>query len=147
VVIIRACKATYLGFSAFDNYFLQAQRIRQLIKDDFNRVFRIPNYFSDSPNTIQEDSGAVDVLIHPSAIRTAPLLEDTRSDLSSYVQDVLTVPASLGGLPALSVPISRLVETGMDPDSWPIGISVVGQWGTDDMVLSIGKALENLNES
>ncbi|KAF8202429.1 Glutamyl-tRNA amidotransferase subunit A, mitochondrial [Pholiota molesta] len=144
----RILLGTYaLSADAFDNYFLQAQRIRQLIKDDFNRVFRIPNYFSDSPNTIQEDSGAVDVLIHPSAIRTAPLLEDTRSDLSSYVQDVLTVPASLGGLPALSIPISRLVETGMNPDSWPIGISVVGQWGTDDMVLSIGKALENLNES
>ncbi|KAF9473418.1 amidase signature enzyme [Pholiota conissans] len=145
----RILLGTYaLSADAFDNYFLQAQRIRQLIKDDFNRVFRIPNYFSDSPSQSEDLAGTVDVLLHPSAIRTAPLLEDARSDLSSYVQDVLTVPASLGGLPALSVPIPRPVEpNSTNSDSWPIGISIVGQWGTDDMVLSVGKALEGLNEN
>ena len=133
-------------FSAFDNYFLQAQRVRQLIKNDFNRVFSIPNYFSDSPGS--ENPSGVDVLIHPSAIQTAPILGlDSTEDstLSAYVQDVLTVPASLAGLPALSVPVRRFTRDndGTD-DQWPFGISVVGQWGTDEMVLSVGGAIEAL---
>lgn len=59
------------------------------------------------------------------------------------MQDVLTVPASLAGLPALSVPIRR-GNDGTAYDGWPIGISVVGQWGTDEMVLSVGGAIESL---
>ena len=135
-------------FSAFDNYYLQAQRVRQLIKNDFDRAFSIPNYFSNSPAL--ENPTGVDVLIHPSAIQTAPMLGlDNREDstLSAYVQDVLTVPASLAGLPALSVPVRRSMRvnngTAYD-DGWPIGISVVGQWGTDEMVLSVGGAIESL---
>ena len=124
---------------------MQAQRVRQLIKNDFNHVFRIPNYFSDSP-TLENPTG-VDVLIHPSAIQTAPILglnnpED--STLSAYVQDVLTVPASLAGLPALSVPVRRSVRVDGGDDQWPIGVSVVGQWGTDDMVLAVGGVIELL---
>ncbi|KAF8972790.1 amidase signature enzyme [Flammula alnicola] len=148
----RILLGTYaLSADAFDNYFLQAQRVRQLIKDDFNCVFRIPNYFSDSPSQSEDGSARVDVLIHPSAIRTAPLLTESRSDLSSYVQDVLNVPASLAGLPALSVPITRPVEgasgSNDNDNCWPIGISVVGQWGSDDMILSVGKALEDLQKT
>ena len=128
-----------------DNYFLQAQRVRQLIKNDFDRAFSIPNYFSDSP-TLENPAG-VDVLIHPSAIQTAPILglnNPERSTLSTYVQDVLTVPASLAGLPALSVPVRRSMRGTTDDDPWPIGISVVGQWGTDQMVLLVGRAIESL---
>ncbi|KAF5316644.1 hypothetical protein D9619_006247 [Psilocybe cf. subviscida] len=141
----RILLGTYaLSADAFDNYFLQAQRVRQLIKDDFNRVFSIPNCFSDAPEAHSStDSSHVDILLHPSAIRTAPLLSEGRNssaaDLSSYVQDVLTVPASLAGLPALSVPVRRT-----KPEEWPIGISVVGQWGTDELVLAVGDAIEKL---
>jgi aspartyl-tRNA(Asn)/glutamyl-tRNA(Gln) amidotransferase subunit A len=143
----RILLGTYsLTADAFDNYFLQAQRVRQLIKNDFDRVFSIPNYFSDSPNS--GNPTGVDVLIHPSAIQTAPILgldDSEDSSLSAYVQDVLTVPASLAGLPALSVPVRRVNDgTTYDDDRWPIGISVVGQWGTDEMVLSVGGAIESL---
>ena len=80
------------------------------------------------------------MLLHPSAIQTAPLLdaEKTPGDLSAYVQDVLTVPASLAGLPAMSVP------AGSGGDGWPVGASVVGQWGCDDAVLRIGKIIEDI---
>jgi len=145
----RILLGTYsLSADAFDNYFLQAQRVRQLIKNDFNRVFRVPNYFSDSPAL--ENPTGVDVLIHPSAIQTAPMLGlNNREDstLSTYVQDVLTVPASLAGLPALSVPVQRSVSVNggtAHDNQWPIGISVVGQWGTDDMVLAVGGVIESL---
>ena len=69
------------------------------------------------------------------------------STLSAYVQDVLTVPASLAGLPALSVPVRRETDGFNCDDRWPIGVSIVGQWGTDEMVLSVGEAIESLQNS
>lgn len=124
-----------------------------MIRNDFNRVFDIPSYFSDSPDHrhANTDQG-VDVLIHPSAIRTAPLLSESKShnsSLDAYLQDVLTVPASLGGLPALSIPIARVKDDGAgskDEKQWPIGVSVVGQWGTDQLILSVGEAIESLQQ-
>ena len=59
-------------------------------------------------------------------------------ELNAYVQDVLTVPASLAGLPALSVP------AGLGKDGWPLGISIVGQWGYDKLVLKVGKIIDGL---
>ena len=126
---------------------MQAQRVRQLIKNDFDRAFSIPNYFSDSP-ALENPSGGVDVLIHPSTIQTAPILglnNSEDSSLNAYVQDVLNVPASLAGLPALSVPIRRSMRVTTHDDWWPVGISVVGQWGTDEMVLLVGGAIESLD--
>ena len=107
--------------------FLQAQRLRQCIRDDFMRVFRVPNPLvrSAAPN----DPGA-HVLWHPSAIRTV-LYFNEQSELDAYTQDVLTVPASLVGLPAPSVPIA----VGEEGDGWPLGASNVGQWGCEATTL------------
>jgi aspartyl-tRNA(Asn)/glutamyl-tRNA(Gln) amidotransferase subunit A len=125
--------------SAFDNYFLQAQKVRRLISADFDRVFSIPNMLSPRlPDKNLDD--LVDVLIHPSAIRTAPPLADPIVGLQSYVQDVLTVPASLAGLPALNV------TAGLAEDGWPVGLSIVGQWGCEEMVLRVGQIIEKLND-
>ena len=134
--------------SAFENYFLQAQQVRKLIKADFDRVFCIPNALNVLPTDHSDPTQGVHVLIHPSAIQTAPALpdndappkEEDASTLDAYVQDVMTVPASLGGLPALSVP------AGKGADGWPIGVSVVGQWGSDDLVLRVGEVIERCRE-
>ncbi|KAJ7708882.1 amidase signature domain-containing protein [Mycena rosella] len=122
-----------LTADAFDNYFLQAQRVRRLVRADFARVFRAG---ADAPGD------GVDVLLHPSAMRTAPRLHGSEADtdgLDTYVQDVLTVPASLAGLPALSVPLP--VE---GDDGWPVGVSVVGPWGAEGVVLRVGEFLEEV---
>ncbi|KAH9074850.1 amidase signature enzyme [Lactarius deliciosus] len=95
--------------SAFDNYFLQSQRLRQCIRDDFMRVFRVPNPLAESP---ARNEAGVHVLLHPSAVRTAPHLDE---------QD---------GLDA--VPITA----GAEGDGWPLGVSIVGQWGCEKMVLA-----------
>jgi aspartyl-tRNA(Asn)/glutamyl-tRNA(Gln) amidotransferase subunit A len=125
--------------SAFDNYFLQAQKVRKRVRADFNSVFRTPDPLSTLSSEKYPRDG-VDVLIHPSAICTAPLLSDPDlTGLQSYVQDMLTVPASLAGLPALSVP------AGLAQDGWPVGISIVGQWGFDEMVLKVGDIVEQCN--
>ncbi|KAG1747868.1 amidase signature domain-containing protein, partial [Suillus paluster] len=133
----RILLGTYaLTADAFDNYFLQAQRIRQRIKTDFDSAFRVPNaqLSKSSPNP-----DGVDIFLHPSAIRTAPRLDsDAASGLGPYLQDVMTVPASLAGLPALSVP------AGLAADGWPVGVSVVGQWGSDELVMRVGKVIERI---
>lgn len=130
--------------SAFDNYFLQAQRVRAHIKADFNKVFRHPCVHLAYPGSSLPAHG-VDILLHPSAIRTAPRLAGKQkgggegcdtSNMDEYLQDVMTVPASLAGLPALSVPI------GIGIDGWPVGMSIVGQWGMDELVLQVGRAVE-----
>jgi aspartyl-tRNA(Asn)/glutamyl-tRNA(Gln) amidotransferase subunit A len=121
-------------------------------------VFRVrdvlaSSFSSFSPNTSADaDPEGVDILLHPSAIRTAPPLEldpDTVSGdaLQSYVQDVLTVPASLAGLPALTVPLrNHLTGQGEgEGGEWPVGVSVVGQWGCDEVVLRVGEFLEEIN--
>jgi aspartyl-tRNA(Asn)/glutamyl-tRNA(Gln) amidotransferase subunit A len=126
--------------SAFENYFLQAHRVRALVRTDFDRVFG-KSVLDQGSNDENDDEGRVDVLIHPSAIRTAPLLESKDEDgIDAYVQDVLTVPASLAGLPALSVPC------GHGPDGWPVGASVVGQWGSDELVCKVGRLVQGCVE-
>jgi aspartyl-tRNA(Asn)/glutamyl-tRNA(Gln) amidotransferase subunit A len=62
------------------------------------RVFRVPNPLAVS--SARNDTG-VHVLVHPSAVRTAPHFSSEQDGLDAYTQDVLTVPASLAGLPAL----------------------------------------------
>ncbi|KAF9269229.1 amidase signature enzyme [Marasmius fiardii PR-910] len=154
----RILLGTYaLTAGAFDNYFLQAQKVRQLVRNDFDRIFRWPNLRTaegrSSPSLSTE---GVDVLIHPSAIRTAPLLTrepvsatngDSADPLDTYLQDVLTVPASLAGLPALNIPVSTTQEGNVstdtgDDDGWPVGVSIVGQWGCDRLIMDLGMVLE-----
>lgn len=60
------------------------------------------------------------------------------SSIDEYLQDVMTVPASLAGLPALSVP------AGLGVDGWPVGLSIVGQWGMDELVLRVGRVVEHI---
>lgn len=121
--------------------------MRKLVRADFDRVFRVENVLSRSPPSQMPSAEGVDVLLHPSAIRTAPpltldtttntyRLKESSNSLDAYLQDVLTVPASLAGLPAMSIP------AGPGEDGWPVGVSVVGQWGCDDMVLSVGRQIE-----
>ncbi|KAI0035298.1 amidase signature enzyme [Vararia minispora EC-137] len=136
----RILLGTYaLSADAFDNYFLQAQRLRNLIRQDFRDVFLVPDplLLSHSPASVD----GVHALVHPSAVQTAPPLPDTNvisegDSLGAYVQDILTVPASLAGLPAVSVPARGKNKQG------PVGVSIVGQWGCEAMILEIARVIE-----
>lgn len=139
----RILLGTYsLSAAAMDNYFIQAQRIRRLVQDDFNRVFRIPHPLLSNLPGAPEDEEAVDVLIHPTAPTLPPMLEGVREQtaLETYINDVFTVPASLAGLPAVSVPVPcadtcvRMTRCGMQ---------VVGQFGSDEMVLKVAQLIED----
>lgn len=111
------------------------------------RAFIIPNPLSDTSLTsTTPNPNGVHVLLHPSAIGSAPPMPRSKEaaekadSLDVYVQDVLTVPASLAGLPAVSVPL----KVGEADDGWPIGTSLVGQWGCESMVLRVAKAIEDI---
>lgn len=116
-----------------------------MVSNELDSVFRhaSPLATSDAQPDAFESArkDGVDVLIYPSAIGTAPKLSDavsaSGSSHSSYVQDVLNVPASLAGLPAISVPAGQSAEDGM-----PVGVQIAGQWGDDDLVMRVAQAIE-----
>jgi len=110
-----------------DAYYLQASRVRTLIADDYARAF-----------------GQVDVLISPTA-PTVPfrLGERTEDPLAMYRNDVATVPASLAGIPAISVPIgTAAAEDGSGP--LPIGLQIMAPLRADDRVYRVAHALEQV---
>lgn len=133
-----------LSASAIDNYFIKAQRVRRLIQRDFDRVFARHNPLLDARNRGTESAG-VDVLLTPTAPSTAPTLDSLseRSSVDTYRDDVLTVPASLAGLPAMSVPIrSEVRKSDGGNGSMPIGLQIIAQYGDDDRVFEAAQALE-----
>ena len=100
----RIILGTYaLSSGYYDAYYLKAQRVRTLIIEDFKRAFQ-----------------ACDVIAAPVAPTTAFVLGERTSDpLQMYLQDILTIPASLAGLPCGSVPC------GFDSKSLPVGMQII----------------------
>ncbi|OAX80283.1 glutamyl-tRNA(Gln) amidotransferase subunit A, mitochondrial [Emergomyces africanus] len=150
-----------LSADAIDNYFLQAQRVRRLVQVDFEKVFKLKNLLLPATNMIIEgkkvkkqddDDADVDVLVVPTAPTLPPATESLRraSPVETYMNDVFTVPASLAGLPALSVPVPVPVrefeegEDGIAVSVGSVGIQVIGQFGNDEMVLNVGEMLEGM---
>lgn len=132
-----------------DNYFIQAQRVRRLVQQDFNTVFAAghPLAAVREPETTRTDAADVDVIVCPTAPSPPPRLADVSlgsasSPLDAYVNDVFTVPASLAGLPAVSVPVI-VSESEQNPDADELaGIQVIGQYGDDELVMKVGELLE-----
>jgi aspartyl-tRNA(Asn)/glutamyl-tRNA(Gln) amidotransferase subunit A len=129
-----------------DNYFIQAQRVRRLVQQDFNAVFATEHPLAATQNT-RLDSDQVDILVCPTAPSSPPRLSDVTgasngsSPLDAYVNDVFTVPASLAGLPAISVPVTT--ESSQDSGAGEVsGIQIVGQYGDDELVMKVGELLE-----
>lgn len=138
-----------LSADAMDNYFIQAQRVRRLVQQDFNAVFAAthPLAAGHTPDAGRPEPADVDVLVCPTAPSSPPRLSDVMSvsagsPLDAYVNDVFTVPASLAGLPAISVPVTSS-DPGQDPDAGEVvGIQIVGQHGDDELVMKVGELLE-----
>lgn len=140
-----------LSADAMDNYFIQAQRVRRLVQKDFNAIFAAPNPLAGSAtsDTTQASTGDVDVLVCPTAPSSPPELSSLTdasaisSPLDAYVNDVFTVPASLAGLPAISVPVttSKTDDDSKAPEL--AGIQIIGQYGDDELVMNVAELLED----
>ena len=117
----RILIGTYvLSSGYYDAYYLRAQKVRALILRDFTTVF-----------------ADVDALLTPTA-PTAAFAQGEKMDdpLTMYLNDVFTVPASMAGVPALSVPV------GLDAQGLPLGLQVIGRPFDEETILAVGHALE-----
>jgi aspartyl-tRNA(Asn)/glutamyl-tRNA(Gln) amidotransferase subunit A len=117
----RIMLGTYaLSAGYYDAYYVKAQKVRTLIRRDFDRVF-----------------ADVDVLVTPVAPTTAFRLgEKVAEPLTMYLVDVFTTPTSLAGLPAIVVPC------GHDADGMPIGLQIIGPPFGEETVLRAAHAFE-----
>jgi aspartyl-tRNA(Asn)/glutamyl-tRNA(Gln) amidotransferase subunit A len=121
-----------------DSPLQEALRYRRLIQQDFDNVFASPNPLY--PTQASDLEQGVDVLLTPTTVSTAPLLDDVlrkRSCVDEYVNDVFTVPASLAGVPAMCVPFGMSTE-----DGFPLGLQLIAQYGDEERLFVVGKALE-----
>lgn len=140
-----------LSSEAIDNYFIQAQKVRRLVQRDFERVFARANPLLDSSAAHEDTRERVDVIVTPTAPTLPPTVREVKqqSAVESYMNDVFTVPASLAGLPAISVPVQVSLEEkgGMDPrDVGSVGIQVIGQFGDDETVLHAASIIEDMQD-
>ncbi|MDP8994957.1 MAG: Asp-tRNA(Asn)/Glu-tRNA(Gln) amidotransferase subunit GatA, partial [Pseudomonadota bacterium] len=117
----RIMIGTYvLSAGFYEAYFNRAQKVRALIARDFERAF-----------------AEVDLLLTPTAPSAAFALGDKSADpIAMYLNDVFAVPASLAGLPAISVP------AGLDEQGLPLGLQLVGRALDEQGVLDAALALE-----
>jgi aspartyl-tRNA(Asn)/glutamyl-tRNA(Gln) amidotransferase subunit A len=136
-----------LSAQAIDNYFIQAQKVRRLVQQDFNKVFASQNPLGSENDQSSEEFEKVDIIVSPTAPTLAPSLESVKSQdpISAYMNDVLTVPASLAGLPAISVPVrTASLDTTEHQDGVveeSVGIQIIGQYGDDRLVLQAADAV------
>ncbi|MFW9263768.1 Asp-tRNA(Asn)/Glu-tRNA(Gln) amidotransferase subunit GatA [Nostoc sp. CALU 546] len=117
----RIMIGTYaLSAGYYDAYYLKAQKVRTLIKQDFEKAF-----------------GAVDVLVCPTSPTTAfKAGEKTTDPLSMYLTDLMTIPVNLAGLPSLSLPC------GFDDQGLPIGLQLIGNVLREDLLFQVAHAYE-----
>lgn len=111
----RIMLGTYaLSAGYFDAYYLKAQKVRALIRQDFDKAFE-----------------QVDVIVGPTTPTTAfPIGEKSDDPLAMYLSDIYTVPVNLAGVPAVSVPCGVGSESGL-----PVGFQIIGKMCDEATVL------------
>ena len=117
----RILIGTYvLSSGYYDAYYLKAQKVRQLIKKDFDENF-----------------AKVDAILTPSTPSSAfKIGEKTDDPISMYLNDIFTVPVNLAGLPAISIP------AGLDKKGYPLGLQLIGKALDEQNILNIAYAFE-----
>lgn len=135
-----------LSAGAIDNYFIKAQKARRLVQQDFNRIFRKNHPLMPPASSMAPEHG-VDFLVTPTAQSLPPTLESVSSkdSVDTFADDVLTVPASLAGLPALSIPVPIDAARSWKPNELStVGIQSISQYNEDIELLLFGQALQKM---
>ena len=117
----RIMIGTYvLSSGYYDAYYLKAQKVRRLIKNDFDEAYK-----------------KVDAILTPSTPSSAFKIGEKLNDpVSMYLNDIFTVPINLAGFPAISIP------AGHDKKGYPLGFQVIGKAFDEQSILNIAFALE-----
>lgn len=135
-----------LSAAAIDNYFKKAQKVRRLVQRDFNNAFALSHPLLKSQDECGNEP-KVDVILTPTAQSLPPKLRSlkSRAPIDSYGADFLTVPASLAGVPALSLPVPIPGRDRGDQNApTSVGLQVLAQYGDEEMVFSIAQSIESL---
>ncbi|MBX4189963.1 Asp-tRNA(Asn)/Glu-tRNA(Gln) amidotransferase subunit GatA [Candidatus Parcubacteria bacterium] len=110
-----------LSSGYYDAYYLKAQKVRALIKKDFEDAFK-----------------KVDVIVGPTAPNTAFKIGEKASDpLALYLEDIYTVPVNLAGLPGISIPCGKGSQSNM-----PVGLQIIGNYFDESRLLQVAHQLE-----
>ena len=119
----RIILGTYaLSAGYYDAYYGSAQKVRTLIKQDFENAF-----------------AAADVLISPASPVTAFAIGEKVNDpLAMYLNDLATIPGSLAGIPAMSVPSGIATDTGL-----PVGLQIMGPALGEERIYRVAAAFES----
>lgn len=120
----RILIGTYaLSAGYYDAYYVKAQRVRRLIRDDFQSAFR-----------------QVDVIAGPTSPTVAfRLAEKTSDPLAMYLSDVYTIPANLAGLPAMSIPVGRV-------GALPVGMQLIADYFQEGRLLNLAHRYQQVTE-
>jgi aspartyl-tRNA(Asn)/glutamyl-tRNA(Gln) amidotransferase subunit A len=109
-----------LSSGYYDAYYLKAQKVRRLIKNDFDEAYK-----------------KVDAILTPSTPSSSfKIGEKTNDPVSMYLNDIFTVPVNLAGLPAISIP------AGLDKKNYPLGLQIIGKAFDEQNILNIAYAME-----
>ena len=117
----RVMIGTYvLSSGYYDAYYLKAQKVRKLIKQDFDQAYH-----------------KVDAILTPSTPSSAFKIGEKSNDpVSMYLNDIFTVPVNLAGLPGISIP------AGVDKNNYPLGLQIIGKPFDEQTVLNIAYSME-----
>ena len=120
----RIMIGTYvLSHGYYDAYYLQAQKLRRMIADDFQAAFQ-----------------DCDLIAGPVAPTVARPIGSQTDPVAEYLADIFTLPASLAGLPGLSVP------AGFGADGLPVGLQLIGNYWQEGALLHAGHALQQATD-
>ncbi|WP_428025565.1 Asp-tRNA(Asn)/Glu-tRNA(Gln) amidotransferase subunit GatA [Arcobacter sp.] len=111
-----------LSSGYYDAYYIKAQKVRHLIKDEYEEIFN-----------------EADLILSPVAPTTAPEFGSFKSSLEMYLSDIYTISVNLAGLPAISLPVCK------DSEGMPVGLQLIGKAYDEqtlfDGALSLEKAV------
>ena len=111
-----------LSSGYYDAYYIKAQKVRHLIKDEYESIFK-----------------EADLILSPVAPTTAPAFGSFKTSLEMYLSDIYTISVNLAGLPAISIPVDK------DEEGMPVGLQFIGRAYDEqtlfDGALSLEKAI------
>lgn len=108
-----------LSSGYYDAYYIKAQKVRHLIKDEYEEIFK-----------------DADLILSPVAPTTAPEFGSFKTSLEMYLSDIYTISVNLAGLPAISLPVDR------NSDGMPIGLQLIGRAYDEQTLFDGALALE-----
>jgi len=119
-----------LSTGYYEAYYAKAQKVRQLIKNDFDEAFK-----------------KVDIILTPVTPTVAfKIGEKTNDPLQMYLSDIFTIPANLAGLPAISIPVRQycLTDNKSNEKELPVGFQLIGKHFKEAEILGLGQYYEKI---